>query len=190
MNQTTDATAIFAPIWRRKWLILAVGIVAGLGSYFYYRHQRPTYQASTQVFLGAGAEELAPSERAAKTRSNVVADQASVINTIVVEEVKRTLRREHKGALAKGAKVKAKAPEKSEFLIITAEGHSAKGVATLANLTAQLYIRRQREERRRGIEKSIAVSRRQLRRIEQSALDESGKGKTEAWLRIGGRLGG
>jgi succinoglycan biosynthesis transport protein ExoP len=179
MNQTTDATAIFAPIWRRKWLILAVGIVAGLGSYFYYRHQRPTYQASTQVFLGAGTEEQAPSERAAKARTNVVADQASVINTIVVEEAKRALRRQHKGALAKGTKVKAKAPEKSEFLIITAEGHSAKGVATLANLTAQLYIRRQREERRRGIEKSIAVSRRQLRRIEQSALTKAEKAKPQ-----------
>ncbi|HTA35744.1 MAG TPA: Wzz/FepE/Etk N-terminal domain-containing protein, partial [Solirubrobacteraceae bacterium] len=88
MNETTDATAIFAPIWRRKWLILAVAIVVGAGSYLYYKRQRPTYQASTQVFLGAGAEEQAPTERtASKGRGNALADQAAVINTIVVEQV-------------------------------------------------------------------------------------------------------
>ena len=29
MNETTDATAIFAPLWRHKWLILAVALLVG-----------------------------------------------------------------------------------------------------------------------------------------------------------------
>lgn len=171
MNETTDATAIFAPIWRRKWLILAVGIVVAAGSYFYYKRQRPTFQATTQVFLGAGAEEQAPTEKTAKSsRGAALSDQAALINTIVVEQVKHRLRAEHKGALARGAKVKAKAPEKSEFITITAEAHSGRAVALLANLTAQTYIRRKQGNYRRSIEKAIAISKRQLRRIEASAL--------------------
>jgi succinoglycan biosynthesis transport protein ExoP len=174
MNETTDATAIFAPIWRRKWLILAVAIVVGAGSYLYYKRQRPTYQASTQVFLGAGAEEQAPTERtASKGRGNALADQAAVINTIVVEQVRRQLRTEHNTALARGTKVKAKSNEKSEFISITAEAHSAKGAALLANLTAQTYVKRQKDKHRRGIEKAIAINRRQLRRIEQSAITKA-----------------
>ena len=31
MNETTDATAIFAPLWRRKWLILIVALLVGGG---------------------------------------------------------------------------------------------------------------------------------------------------------------
>ena len=175
MNETTDATAIFAPIWRRKWLILAVGIVVAAGSYLYYKRQRPTYQATTQVFLGAAAEEQAPTEKATKSRANALADQAAVINTIVVEQVRRQLRAEHKQALARGTKVKAKAPEKSEFITINAEAHSGKGAALLANLTAQAYIKRQKDKRQRATERAIAINRRQLRRIEQSAISSAEK---------------
>lgn len=170
MNETTDATAIFAPIWRRKWLILAVAIVVGAASYFYYKRQTATYQATTQVYLGASAEEQAPGEKVAKGR-NTLSDQAAVINTIVVEQVRRRLRAEHKSKLAaRSTKVKAKSPEKSEFITITAEGHSAKGVALIANLTAQAYIKRRQDNRQRAVERAIAIARRQLKRIEQSAV--------------------
>jgi Mrp family chromosome partitioning ATPase len=171
MNDTTDASAIFAPIWRRKWLILIVGVVVAAGSYFYAKRERPTYQATTQVFLGAGAEEQAPSERAsAKGRSSAQADQAAVINTIVVEQVRHRLRAEHRASVFHGARVKAKAPEKSEFINITSEAHTARGAALLANLTARTYIRRRTTSSSRAIEKAIAISRRQLRRIEAAAL--------------------
>jgi Mrp family chromosome partitioning ATPase len=189
MNETTDATAIFAPIWRRKWLILAVGIVVGAASYFYYKRQTPTFQATTQVFLGAGAEEQAPNEKVSKARSTL-ADQAAVINTIVVEQVRQRLRAEHKPQLAKRTtKVKAKAPEKSEFITITAEGHTARGVALVANLTAQTYIKRRQGNRQRAVEKAIAIARRQLKRIEQSALAKAEK-PTTAKAKSGSASGG
>jgi Mrp family chromosome partitioning ATPase len=170
MNETTDATAIFAPIWRRKWLIIAVAIIVGAASYVYYKHERPTYQASTQIFAGAGAEEQASSEKTGGKHSSSLADQAAVINTIIVEEVRHRLKSEHKGALARKAKVKAKAPEKSEFITITTEAHSARNAALLANLTAQTYVARLERKHQRAIEKELAISRRQLRRIEASAL--------------------
>ncbi len=52
MNETTDATAIFAPLWKRKWLILAVGIVVAAATYVYYKHQPRIYGATTEVYLG------------------------------------------------------------------------------------------------------------------------------------------
>jgi polysaccharide biosynthesis transport protein len=175
MNETSDATSIFAPIWRRKWLILAVGIIVAAASYFYYKRQRPTYQATTQVYLGAAAEEQAPGEKASKNRGSTLSDQAAVINAIVVEQVRNRLRAEKKGKLARQTKVKAKAPEKSEFITITTEGHTAKGVALVANLTAQTYIRRAKDNHRRSIERALAISRRQLKRIELSALAKAEK---------------
>jgi Mrp family chromosome partitioning ATPase len=167
MNQTTDATTIFAPLWRRKWLILAVGIIVAGASYAYYKRQRPTYQSSTQIYLGAGLEEAAPGEKASsKGQTASILDQAAVINSIVVENVHRQLKAEHKLALVRGTVIRAKGAEKGQFITITTEAHTAKGAALLANLTAQSYIRRQHVEHKRVIEKAIAISRRQLRRIE------------------------
>jgi Mrp family chromosome partitioning ATPase/capsular polysaccharide biosynthesis protein len=167
MNQTTDATTIFAPLWRRKWIILAVAILVAGASYAYYRRQRPTYQSVTQVYLGAAAEEAAPGEKVStKGQGANILDQAAVINSIVVETVRKQLRREHKIALARGTVIRAKGAEKGQFVAITTEAHTPKAAALLANLTAQTYIRRQQVEHQRVTEKAIAIARRQLRRIE------------------------
>lgn len=171
MNENTEPISIFGPIWRRKWLILAVGILVAAGSYLYYKRERHLYRSQTQVYLGAGAEEGALGEKAnsAKGQSTFVSNQAALINAVVVERVRRQLRKEHKGALARGSKVRAKAVEKSEFITVTAEAHTAKGAALLANGTAQTYIKRQRAAHRRSVEQAIAISRRQLRRIEAAS---------------------
>jgi Mrp family chromosome partitioning ATPase/capsular polysaccharide biosynthesis protein len=181
MNQTTDTSSIFAPLWRRKWLILAVGIVVAAASYFYYKHKTAVYQVTTQVYLGAGVEESAAGEKSGtKGQTAVISNQVAVINSIIIEKVRHRLHQQHKGAIARG-KVKAKAEEKSEFISITAEGHTPKGVALLANATAQTYINRQQRVREAVIERSIAITRRQLRRIELSSLPKAPKatgGKT------------
>jgi Mrp family chromosome partitioning ATPase/capsular polysaccharide biosynthesis protein len=171
MNETTDATAIFAPLWRRKWLILAVGLVVGAASYIYYKHQTPVYQASTQVYLGASSEEQAPGEKGAlKSKGVNVTNQVQLINSIVLEEVHRRLKAEHKGQLSHTAKVRARSPEKSEFINISTEAHSARGAALVANLVAQTYVRRQNANHRRAIESAIAITRRQLRRLEAASV--------------------
>lgn len=183
MNETTDASAIFAPLWRRKWMILAVALVVAAGSYVYYRRERPTFESSTQLYLGAAAEEAAPTEKPTKSSGTELTNQAAVINSIVVEDVRKRLRGEHKGKLAKGSKVRAKSSEKGAFITVTAIAHSAKNSALLANLVAQAYIHRQRAQHRRVIERAISITRRQLRRIEaanSAKIEAAAKGKGSA----------
>jgi Mrp family chromosome partitioning ATPase/capsular polysaccharide biosynthesis protein len=179
MNETTDATAIFAPLWRRKWLILAVGIVVGTASYFYYKREQPTFSSSTQLYLGASNEEAAPGEKANSKPGATVAAQSAVINAIIVEQVRLQLRAEGKAALVRSAKVRAKAPEKgSEFITISTEAHTPKVAALLANLTAQTYLRREAANHRRSVENAIGIARRQLRRIEASSTPKVTPGST------------
>jgi Mrp family chromosome partitioning ATPase/capsular polysaccharide biosynthesis protein len=171
MNETTDATAIFAPLWRRKWLILLVGIVVGGASYLYYKHAQRVFQATTQIYLGASAEEQAPGEKTSgKSPATNVANQAAIINSIIVEKVHQELKKQHKAKLVRGSKVRAKATEKSEFIVITTEAHTATGAALIANLAAQGYVHRQHAAHQRSIEKAISISRRQLRRIEAASV--------------------
>jgi Mrp family chromosome partitioning ATPase len=180
MNQTTDAISIFSPLWRHKWLILAVGIAVAAGSYFYYKRQRPLYRAATQIYLGEEQTATAGS----KTPSAAVSGQVAIINEIVVERVKELLRHGHKAALVRGGTVKATAAEKSVFITVTAEVHSARGAVLLVNTTAQTFIKRQQASHQRSIEQQIAISRRQLRRIEAASAASvvskptASKGKT------------
>ena len=169
MNETTDAAAIFAPLWRRKWLILAVALIAGVGTYLYYKRVTPTYESVTQIYLGAGAEEQPGAERASrKALSANASNQAALINSIVVPEVRQRLRRAHNPAARGKAKAKT-AAEKSEFISITGEAHKARSSALLVNEIARSFVKRQHTTHERVVLTQIAIARRQLRRIEAAS---------------------
>src|SRR5580693_477794 len=127
MNETTDATAIFAPIWRRKWLILLVGIVVAAATYAYYKHQPVLYTASTQIYLGGGTEEqglLNSTQSKVTLNDRDVSDQATLINSSSLSEpVHRQLRSEHHLAAARG-KAHASPAGGSDFITITAEART------------------------------------------------------------------
>lgn len=190
MNETTDATAIFAPIWRRKWLILIVAILVAAGSYLYYRREPALYSSTTQVYLGNGAEEqnqisASGSNGIKKASAPNPATQAVLINSSIIKEAARDrLRKERRTAVVRAAlkgKAKAKSSEKSEFITITAEARNARAVALLANSTAQAYVKRQNEHYRREVEAAIALTRRQVRRIEAGQTPHtSSKGKASS----------
>ncbi len=189
MNETTDTTAVFDPLWKRKWLILAVAILVAAGSYLYYKRQPSLYSATTQVYLGNGAEEEsqvgAGGGGAKKSGALNPTTQAALINTSIIKElVRERLRRERKTPAVRAAqkgKARAKASEKSEFIAIDGEAHNARGAALLVNTTAQTYVKRENSHYRTKVENAIALTRRQLRRIEANQIASltaaAGKGK-------------
>jgi succinoglycan biosynthesis transport protein ExoP len=174
MNQTTDAIAIFGPLWKRKWVILAVGILVAAGTYLYYKQATKVYLAETKLYLGAGAEEPGGSERGGGKSGKVnAAEQATIVNSIVAEEVRKRLRAQGRSGILHGAKVRAKAAEKSLFINISAEAHTARGAALLANAAAQGYVRRQVSSHARAIRTQLAITRRQLARIEAASATQA-----------------
>ena len=184
MNETTDATAIFEPIWRRKWLILLVGIAVAAATYLYYKHRPTLYTASTQIYLGGGTEEqglLNSTQSKITLNDRDVTDQATLINSSSLgEPVHRRLRAEHHLAAARG-KAHASAAGSSDFITIAAEARTSKGAEQLANAYAAAYVKRQHSHYRREVSAAIADTRRQLNRIEAglaTATKAKAKGKT------------
>jgi succinoglycan biosynthesis transport protein ExoP len=169
MNETTDATASFAPIWRRKWLILLVGIAVAAASYLYYKHRPALYTASTQIYLGGGTEEqglLNSTQSKVTLTDRDVTDQATLINSSSLgEPVHRQLRSEHHLAAARG-KAHASAAGGSDFIKIESEARTSKGAEQLANAYAAAYVKRQHSHYRREVSSAIAATHRQLGRIE------------------------
>lgn len=172
MNETTDAAAIFAPIWRRKWLILAIGILVALGSYEYYKKKPTVYSVKTELYLGATSEGQALlNNTLGKTNlsSTALANQVQLITTTIGEAVHKRFRAEHNGAAAKG-KVKAKSTAGSDFITITAEARTAKAASAVANAYAVGYIKRHQRNYERSVNTAIANTRHQIRRIEAAQL--------------------
>ncbi len=183
MNETTEPTAIFAPIWRRKWLILLVGVIVAAATYLYYKHQPTVYTASTQIYLGGGTEEqglLNSTQSKITLDDRDVTDQATLINSNSLgEPVHQRLRVEHHLAAARG-KAHASAAGSSDFITIVAEAHTSKGAEQLADAYAAAYVKRQHTHYRREVTTAIAATRRQLGRIEAglaAAARAKAKGK-------------
>ncbi len=169
MNETPSATAILAPIWRRKWLILIVGIVVAVGTYLYYKRQPLTFQSETQLYLSAGSEQQAGEKGAGGKSAGLTASaQPTIINSVVTEEARHELKAQHNhtARVAAKGKSKAKANEKSQFVTITTTARTPRGSALLANTIAAVYIRRQHTEYERGVLNQLKIAHKQLDRIE------------------------
>jgi Mrp family chromosome partitioning ATPase len=171
MSDTTDAAAIFAPLWKRKWLILAVAIVVAGATYLHYKHQPTVFSATTELNLASGAEEqsLLSGNQSKALDTHIVGDAAALITSQgVTEQVHALLRGPH-GRSVHG-KVRASVSSSSDVVTIATEAHTAKAAARLANAYAQVYIQRQRSAYLRALDVAIAGTRRQLRRIEAQSL--------------------
>src|ERR1035437_610372 len=171
MNETTDAATILAPLWKRKWLILLVGLVVAGACYEYYKRQPSLYQATTQLDLGVGSEaqQLVSGGGGKSTlTSRSLPDAASLITPGVgAEGVQARLKAEHVHASVRG-KVHAKSAAGSDFVAITPEARTGKAAARLANAYALVYIARQHTNYQRQVRAAISNERKQLRRIEAS----------------------
>jgi Mrp family chromosome partitioning ATPase len=178
MNDTTDAAAIFAPLWRHRWLILIVAVVVAAATYAYYKRQPSVFTASTQLNLASGSEEqgLLSGNQGKALDTHVVGDAATLITSgSVAEQVHVLLRSGH--AHPVHGKVRTSVSSSSDIVTITTEAHGAKAAALLANAYAQVYITRQRTAYLRALGVAIASTRRQLRRIEaQSVSTSKGRG--------------
>ncbi|HMC50086.1 MAG TPA: Wzz/FepE/Etk N-terminal domain-containing protein, partial [Solirubrobacterales bacterium] len=172
LNDAADAKAIFAPLWKRKWLILVVGLLAGALTYVYYKHQDPVYGASTGVYLGSGPEvqELL-SESAVSSTGNdrSIANQVLLINSSVVAfAVQKKLLAEGKVEAARGSAL-AESSEGRDFIQITSRAGSGAAAATLANTYAQVYLKLREKSQRENVRVALESTREQLHTTEANA---------------------
>jgi polysaccharide biosynthesis transport protein len=170
MNDTTDAAAIFAPLWKRKWLILVVGILVAGATYIYYKHKPSVYGASTALYLGGSSEvqSLLGASTSSSTTTLELANQAELINSNVVgEAVQRQLLAERDLVAARGTAIAA-ASSSSDFISITTKASTGEAAAHLANTYAQVYLQLREANYRRQVQVALASSRHQLESIERS----------------------
>jgi Mrp family chromosome partitioning ATPase/capsular polysaccharide biosynthesis protein len=172
LNDAADAKAIFAPLWKRKWLILVVGLLAGALTYAYYKQQDPVYGASTGVYLGSGPEVqelLSESSVSATGNDRSIANQVLLINSSVVAfAVQKKLLAEGNTEAARGSAV-AESSEGRDFIQITSRAGSGAAAAALANTYAQVYLKLREASQRKNVRVALESTREQLHTTEDNA---------------------
>jgi polysaccharide biosynthesis transport protein len=171
LNETSDATEIFAPLWKRKWLILLVGVLVGVATYLYYDHQPKVYGASTGVYLGSGSEVqalLGNGQATATENDRSITNQVVLINSSVVgAAVQRRLLKEGNTEAA-GGSITAVAAKGSDFISISATAGSGQAAADLANTYVRIYLLLREANYRKNIKIALASTNEQLRATEES----------------------
>lgn len=172
MNETTnDAASIFSPLWRRKWMILAVAFLVAAGTYEYYKHEKPVYGASTELYLGSASEGQAKS---ALSGRSATANAVGLIGSPIISQlVRKRLHAEH---TAVRGTVKVVAGKASDFIDISTRAPSPRAAMKLANAYAQAYIAHERAQYTRSLEAQISSDRQQLLRLELPAPPSTAKG--------------
>jgi non-specific protein-tyrosine kinase len=181
MNEsTTEAASIFAPLWKRKWMILGVAILVAIGTYYYYKRQTPTYTAETRLYLGSEQSPGSNGPSKSTLSGRAVTDQVEIINSAVIAlPVRKRLRAQHQLAAAKG-KAKASATAASDFITIGTEAHTPRAARDLADAIAAAYVARQRAAFLRSVDNQITNINEQLRRVESGSAPKGSKGSTSA----------
>jgi Mrp family chromosome partitioning ATPase/capsular polysaccharide biosynthesis protein len=199
MNETTDATAIVAPLWRYKWLILLVGLLVAGGTYAYYDQRRPHYQVATQVNLANGVEEQgqtpaaveAPSPKRRSKRKEAVspaAAAAAAINSQITHGIVNA-RLHILNSVAALTAIRGNftaAGGEGQIVTIVAQARTALAATLLANYAADTFVVRTNQNFQVAIRAALAATRGQLAAVEVAvAQNPSAATKTAR----GGRKG-
>jgi Mrp family chromosome partitioning ATPase/capsular polysaccharide biosynthesis protein len=178
MNETTEATAIFTPLWKRKWQILAVAILVAAATYGYYQRQATVYQATAQTNGGAETQEAATPKKgrrakkaaaAAASGAQAQAAVSPIVHEVVANQLRTLIATPTALTALRGI---VKAEEKGGFILISAEAETEKAAALLANTTANVYVIRRNEAQIAATKAAILVSRKQLQALELALIQQ------------------
>jgi capsular exopolysaccharide synthesis family protein len=130
------------PVWRFKFIVVLVVILAAAATYVYTNRKTKIYQTSTQLYVGQSSLQqlLNPGGAAELSDTNTIADQALLLTTPTVARVVRANLRLTEPPQALLGAIQAAPSATTDFVTITATSTNPALAARLADGFAQAYI--------------------------------------------------
>jgi Mrp family chromosome partitioning ATPase len=158
-TEKPDLREYLAPVWRFKWIILALATTVALTTYFYYGSKPKIYQSSTTIYVGTSqvSELVTGTQQVSSERD--LANQARALQSRAVA-VRAAELIGYSGNPEKllGALQVAADPQ-ADFLTLVAAWPDPEGAARLANAFAQAF-REQRVAAQRGdVDQALTAAR-------------------------------
>jgi len=137
-GDTLDLRAYARPIWRWKWVVLAITLLAAGGTYALTSREPKTYVTSTLVYVQNADPAASVSNQAPGPPS---AQQLQDLATLFTgDNITTTVYRRLGIPIGAAGSVVVVPQPTSSFLAVTATGHSPALVARLANTYVQVFL--------------------------------------------------
>jgi succinoglycan biosynthesis transport protein ExoP len=158
----SDIRDFVAPVWRRRWLLVAIITTSTVATFMASSRQPEIYRSSTQIFVSNTQIESIIGGGEAVGSDRTTQDQARLIlSRPVAEAVRRRLG--FRGASSAMLKSMQALPEAgSNFVTVIAERPRAAEAAALANAFVQEYIRYRGNQLAREAQAAISRLRAEL----------------------------
>jgi tyrosine-protein kinase len=176
--ETTDVRRYITPVWSRRWMILAVVVLATAATYLYYNSKPKQYTASSDIYV-----QTSPLDRAlfgtdasgALDPDRNTADQAKLLRSRSVAET--VAKRQHFSGDPRAllSAIDVKASSGSDFVTIKATQSSPAAAAQLANAFAAAFIAQRKAATRADITAGRQVAEAELARIGSSRVNAAGR---------------
>jgi succinoglycan biosynthesis transport protein ExoP len=170
LQDHVDPRALIRPLWRRRWMIVAIVVLATVATYVYYGSRPKQYTATTSIFVRQSPLDqflYGGSSGADPARTTV--NQATLLDsrpvaTAVVEQI------HYPGSPdALLGNVQASASAESDFVKIKAKGATAEQAAAIANGFAQQFIALRSTDARKQVTAAADAAREKLRALPPGA---------------------
>jgi polysaccharide biosynthesis transport protein len=163
-TKQADLRDLVSPIWRRRWLILAIVVVSTTATYVASSHQDKRYRAQTRVFVSASVIQAILNGPSGGTDRDTQ-DQAQLMTSRPVAKavIKRLRLAETPNALQ--STVTATATTGSNFVLVSAERASGAQAADVANAFVKEYVVYRGERLQQDVDPAISQARAQLSKL-------------------------
>jgi Mrp family chromosome partitioning ATPase/capsular polysaccharide biosynthesis protein len=156
-----DLRSYLAPVWRRRWLVLALVVAVTAGTYLFYDSKPHIYATATEVLVGSDNDELVLGSPV-YTTSRALQNQVRLAQTTTVaEQVGKDLGFRGDPRVLLGA-ISVSASSDADILVFSSSAASPETAAAIANGFAKAFIEVQAKERRDDAQKSLRKAERQL----------------------------
>jgi receptor protein-tyrosine kinase len=172
------------PLWRRKWLILAITLLATLATLAFFLQKPKRYEASTKVFFQnvTVAQLINPNAGSGEPDRNLVNQATLLLSRDVATNVARRIGFEGDPAALLGD-VTAVPSEGSDFILIRAAQETPEGAADVANGFARAFIEIRTSRLRREIQTQEVQTAAQLRRLPRTPETAEERANLSATIR-------
>jgi polysaccharide biosynthesis transport protein len=142
-QEVLDLRSYLQLIWRRKWIILAIIVVATAGTYFISSRERKTYTATTSIYVQVAdpAASLGQTTGGSLTPENL-ADIAQLMNA---QSITNAVGRRLGMPIPAAGAVTITPSTDSDFVTVTTTGHNPLLVARLANTYVSVFLQSRRQ---------------------------------------------
>jgi non-specific protein-tyrosine kinase len=161
-TESADLQDVLGPVWRRKWLLLAIVVMSTVGTYTASGQHTKRFRSSTNVFVANSQVGTILGGGAAPGTDRSTLDQAQLLVSRPVTE--RVIARLglHETPQALRSTITAEPIAGSNFVAVAAEAATGDEAAALANAYAQEYLRFRNDELARDAASVIRSIRAQL----------------------------